>query len=73
MACCGSISPYTPRLSRISDEDKLVMFGLQAFIKEYLIVSFEENFFARPKSEVSAEYRCDEWGISFDSFQYVYK
>jgi len=51
------VSYYTPRMSRISDEDKLVMFGLQAFIKEYLIRSFNENFFGRPKDEVLTEYR----------------
>ncbi|MCL2863880.1 MAG: nicotinate phosphoribosyltransferase [Methanimicrococcus sp.] len=51
------VSYYTPRMSRISDEDKLVMFGLQAFIKEYLIRSFNENFFGRPKEEVLAEYK----------------
>ena len=51
------VSYYTPRMSRISDEDSLVMFGLQAFIKEYLIRSFNENFFGKSKDEVLAEYR----------------
>lgn len=51
------VSYYTPRMSRISDEDMLVMFGLQAFIKEYLIRSFNENFFSRPKDEVLFEYK----------------
>lgn len=51
------VSYYTPRMSRIGDEDKLVMFGLQAFIKEYLITSFHENFFSREKSEVLNEYK----------------
>ena len=51
------VSYYTPRMSRISDEDQLVMFGLQAFIKEYLIQSFNENFFGRPKDAALAEYR----------------
>ncbi|MCL2509869.1 MAG: nicotinate phosphoribosyltransferase [Methanomassiliicoccaceae archaeon] len=51
------VSYYTPRMSRIAGEDKLVMFGLQAYIKEYLIQSFEKNFFGRPKEEVLAEYR----------------
>ena len=50
------VSYYTPRMSRIAGEDKLVMFGLQAYIKEYLIQSFEKNFFGRPKKEVLAEY-----------------
>ena len=51
------VSYYTPRMSRIGGEDKLVMFGLQAFVKEYLIRSFNENFFRRPKEEMLAEYR----------------
>lgn len=51
------VSYYTPRMSRISDEDQLVMFGLQAFIKEYLINAFNENFFGRPKDDVIAEYK----------------
>lgn len=50
------VSYYTPRMSRIGGEDKLVMFGLQAFIKNYLIRSFNENFFRRPKEDVLAEY-----------------
>ena len=50
------VSYYTPRMSRIRGEDRLVMFGLQAFIKEYLIESFNKNFFCRPKDEVLAEY-----------------
>jgi nicotinamide phosphoribosyltransferase len=44
-------------MSRISDEDELIMFGLQAFIKKYLIRSFNENFFGRPKESVLAEYK----------------
>ena len=50
-------SYYTPRMSRLSDEEELVMFGLQAFIKEYLVESFNENFFSKPKEDVLAEYR----------------
>lgn len=51
------VSYYTPRMSRIKDDNKLVMFGLQAFIKEYLIRSFNDNFFKRNKSEVLNEYK----------------
>jgi len=51
------VSYYTPRMSRIKDDDKLVMFGLQAFIKEYLIKEFNENFFKRDKTEVLNEYK----------------
>ena len=45
-----------PRESRIEGIDHVVMFGLQGFVKEYLIDYFNENFFNRPKDEVLAEY-----------------
>ena len=32
-------------------------FGFQAFIKQYLIQYFNDNFFARPKDDVMAEYK----------------
>ena len=51
------VSFYTPRMSRIHDENELTMFGLQGFIKKYLINNFNENFFSRPKDEVLNEYK----------------
>lgn len=50
------VSYYTPRMSRLKDTDKVVMFGLQAFIKEYLIDGFNNYFFNRPEEEVIIEY-----------------
>ena len=50
------VSYYTPRMSRLEGQNKLVMFGLQGFIKEFLIDSFQQNFFARDKQEVLDEY-----------------
>ena len=50
------VSYYTPRMSRLKDVDTVVLFGLQAFIKEYLIDGFKQNFFDRPEDEVVAEY-----------------
>lgn len=50
------VSYFTPRMSRLFGQDKLVMFGLQAFIKEYLIESFNRDFFSRSKQEVLDEY-----------------
>lgn len=50
------VSYYTPRMTRI-DDNELTMFGLQAFIIEYLIDSFNNNFFNRPKDEVLYEYK----------------
>ena len=49
-------STWTPRASRMKDVEEVVVFGNQAFIKEFLIDSFSENFFSRPKEEVVAEY-----------------
>ena len=50
-------STWTPRTSRIKGVDNVVVFGTQAFIKEYLMDVFQEHFFARPKAEVIAEYK----------------
>lgn len=50
------VSYFTPRMSRLNGQDKLIMFGLQAFIKEYLIEGFQRYFFDRPKDEVLNEY-----------------
>lgn len=50
------VSYYVPRKTRISEFDKVVVFGIQAFIKEYLIEYMNENFFNRSKEEVLLEY-----------------
>lgn len=50
-------STWTPRKSRMDGVDKVVFFGLQYFIKDYLIESFNETFFNRPKEEVLEETR----------------
>lgn len=52
-----SVSYFTPRMSRIGRWDKVVMFGLQGFIKTYLIEYFNKDFFERPFGEVIAEYK----------------
>ena len=49
-------STWTPRKSRIEGIDKVVVFGLQYFIKDYLIDSFNKTFFNRPKEEVMKEF-----------------
>jgi nicotinamide phosphoribosyltransferase len=48
-------SNITPRGSRIEGVNEVVVFGTQYFIKEYLINTFNENFFSRDKEEVIAE------------------
>lgn len=50
-------SNLTPRKSRMQGVDKMVFFGLQYFIKEYLITYFNENFFKQPKEKVISEYK----------------
>lgn len=50
------VSYWTPRGSRIEGIRYVVSFGLQAFIKKYLLDYFEESFFARPWEEVREEY-----------------
>ena len=50
-------STWTPRKSRMQNIDKVVFFGLQYFIKDYLIECFNKTFFNRPKDEVLAEFK----------------
>jgi len=52
-----SVSYFTPRMSRVNRWDKVVMFGLQGFIKNYLIDYFNEEFFGRPFDEVIEDYK----------------
>ena len=52
-----SVSYFTPRMSRIERWDKVVHFGLQGFIKTYLIDYFNSEFFNRPFDEVIFEYK----------------
>lgn len=52
-----SVSYFTPRMSRVKRWDKVVMFGLQGFIKTYLIDYFNDEFFNRPFEEVIGEYK----------------
>ncbi|MBL7919854.1 MAG: nicotinate phosphoribosyltransferase [Bacteroidia bacterium] len=50
-------SNFTPRKSRLAENDKLVFFGLQYFIKEYLVKQWNEGFFNVPKEKVMADYK----------------
>lgn len=51
-----SVSYFTPRMSRVKRWDSIVVFGLQAFIKHYLIDYFNKNFFRRDRDAVMTEY-----------------
>lgn len=46
---------YLPKID--GTDDKIVFFGLQFFIKDFLIETFDENFFDLEKEEVVAEYK----------------
>lgn len=52
-----SVSYYTPRMSRVERWDKVVNFGLQMFIKTWLIDYFNDNFFSLSKDIVVGEYQ----------------
>lgn len=52
-----SVSYFTPRKSRVDMWPKVVNFGLQAFIKEWLIENFNKTFFNRSEADVVNEYR----------------
>lgn len=50
-------SNLTARGSRIPTIDKVVVFGLQYFVQEYLITRFNADFFDKPKAEVVGDYK----------------
>lgn len=50
-------SNLTPRKSRLDGVDEMVFFGLQYFLKEYLVKQFNENFFSQPKEKVISDYK----------------
>lgn len=64
-------SNLTPRKTRNADMPEVVFFGLQYFIKEYLIAQFDEHFFSKPKAEVLRQYarRMDAY-LGKDSIAY---
>lgn len=52
-----SVSYFTPRMSRVNRWDNVVMFGLQGFIKTYLVDYFNDEFFNKPFDEVISGYK----------------
>lgn len=49
-------SNWTPRKSRLEGVNEVVFFGLQYFIKKYILEDFETHFFRQPKEKVVAQY-----------------
>ncbi len=52
-----SVSYFTPRMSRVNRWNSVVMFGLQGFIKTYLVDYFNDEFFNKPFDEVIGGYK----------------
>lgn len=50
-------SNFTPRSSRVADTDGVVVFGVQYFLKRYLVDEFNEGFFKKSKDEVIKKYK----------------
>lgn len=68
-------SNLTPRKSRL-DISKMTFFGLQYFIKEYLIKQFNENFFNKPKEEIMKDYKrriTTSLGSDLQSYEHIEK
>ena len=49
-------SNWTPRKSRIEGVEEVVFFGLQYFIKKYILEDFAKNFFQKSKEEICKKY-----------------
>ena len=50
-------SNFTPRKSRQAGNDRLLFFGLQYFVQEYLINQWKTGFFDVPKEKAVADYK----------------
>lgn len=50
-------SNFTPRQTRVEGINEVVFFGLQYFIKEYLIDRWNNGFFNKPKDEILRLYK----------------
>ena len=42
-------------MSRLTEIDKMIVFGIQGFAQDYLIERFNSSFFNKPKEEAVAE------------------
>lgn len=65
-----SVSYFTPRMSRVNRWNKVVMFGLQGFIKTYLIDYFRDEFFDKSFDEAVGEYkRIMDAALGIDAYK----
>lgn len=58
-------SNFTPRSFKHLKTDKAVFFGLQYYIKEYLLDQWNKNFFDRPLNDVLVEFKRFHKHFSF--------
>jgi nicotinamide phosphoribosyltransferase len=67
------MSNWTGRKSRLEGVDFYVFFGLQYFVKEYLIKRFEEDFFSLPRDYVLGKYkkRLDQYLGGYFSVEHI--
>ena len=49
-------SNWTPRGSRVPGQNKVVFFGLQYFLDQYITENFDKDFFSRPLEQVAEKY-----------------
>lgn len=50
-------SNWTPRESRVEGQGEVVHWGLQAYLKKYMMEAFQDGFFGRPIDEVLKKYQ----------------
>jgi len=63
------VSYWVPRRSMLKNQNKMIFFGLQAFIEEYLIDYFNKNFFKLSEDEVVKQY-TDSMDIQIGRLNY---
>lgn len=73
--CSLTFNNWTPRASRNPNVKKIIHFGLQGFIKEWLIEYWNRTFFNVPREEAVKKYkrRINNMGNVFSSFDHIYK
>ncbi len=67
-------SNLTPRSSRLDGVNEMVFFGLQYFIKEYLMNYFTENFFNQSKEKVLDNYKrriASSLGVPLPTYKHL--
>ena len=53
----STLTPRSTKYAKWNSDGKIVVFGIQAFVREYLAEYFNEHFFDRPEEDVVSEYK----------------